>query len=708
MLEPSDRLAGRAYGRLSPPPRCVEGHVACAPGEHPRLLLRKADLPALRAKAAAPTGKLLVAALHRHLPAPRDDAAAVDDLHGYRSAGWALLWRLTGQRACAASAALEAQSALAAPATAPLRARARQLAGLALAYDLCGDGLAEPLRRTVAGHLRRTAGQFAALDPLPGDVGLPEGPWDYRFATIRAAAGLAALAVRGDLPGDAPAARANERTIAAVDRWARRFLAAGIGRRGGGTGNAGYDEAVEIVLPFLQASRLAAGRDLAAGTGAEWLGVWGMVTGGAAFNRVGGAARGGWLALGLDAMPARFRPAARWQIDRCGIDVDNPLVGLVAVVNYPHEVAGAEPGKVLPDTLLDTHLGGYVFRGGWQRPRDFVTTVSLACEPRPAAGAAGSFAVFGLGREWIARPRLADGLFTWPRRGDENVVRISRAPRSGEKPLVPIAGSALAQVRANRPGVGCISLEQRHFAERPAGGGAAPPRALRRDDVVDLHVRRVIGIDYSGASGAEGMFVFVDSVHGAGRREKAWEIDVGHLPADRVTIADNTFVVRPPGTDATMTGTVVFPESPLLNYRPPHAGRGGRIQAWMSRPKLTHDQMLHDSLQPRRDLDAPLVGNGQGAGRLKPAPQAGKEAEVRRRREAAAVCRKLYEATSSIKQGAGDRRARARSSFVVVLTIQRGEAPAVAVPGGPDEPLLTVGKQKVYYRENYVLFERSR
>jgi hypothetical protein len=220
----------------------------------------------------------------------------------------------------------------------------------------------------------------------------------------------------------------------------------------------------------------------------------------------------------------------------------------------------------------------------------------------------------------------------------------------------------------------------------------------------------VVGIDYSRTSGAEAMLIFVDGAYGAGPRELAWEAAVGDVPPERVGVSGNTFTVRPAGTDATLRGVVLHPPTAMLNYRPPHAGRAGRVQVWMHRPKLTHEQVFERSVERLADLDTPLpAAHADLPGGGLAGPTVTDRARLaRRREEARRIYRKLLDATSSIKQGAGDRRPRARSCFVVVLTIHAGAHPPVRVCDGDTEALVAVGDQKITYRENYVLFERSR
>ena len=101
-------------------PSDVPGFVKPAPGEHPRLLFRKADVPALRKKAETPEGRAIIARL-RHLldgngetfpenvspatkgyPGPGKYQGLYISEQGYltigHAAGYGLLYQLTGDK----------------------------------------------------------------------------------------------------------------------------------------------------------------------------------------------------------------------------------------------------------------------------------------------------------------------------------------------------------------------------------------------------------------------------------------------------------------------------------------------------------------------------------------------------------------------------------------------------------------------------------
>ena len=85
---------GEVEGALTAVPAPPPGYAPPAPGEHPRLLFRKQDLPALREKAKTPWGQ-----------------AMVKRLEGQGKVSWALLYALTGDRTWAD----KARAAMAAP-----------------------------------------------------------------------------------------------------------------------------------------------------------------------------------------------------------------------------------------------------------------------------------------------------------------------------------------------------------------------------------------------------------------------------------------------------------------------------------------------------------------------------------------------------------------------------------------------------------------
>lgn len=307
------------------------------------------------------------------------------------------------------------------------------LAGLALAYDLAGPAWEPTFRRRVVRAMLEYVAQpppgTKAGGPLPSfagllaDPGLAPGHRD--FPTVVAGCGLVLLAVAGDTDADgfdvAPhLARCRERI--------RAHLEAAWGDRGTYIDRAGPSHwaANVLLVPFLQAERLAAGQDWVAGepsvawltqrwihllqatprgpiyacrggsnaTGSEWfLGVVGASKAGTTLHH------GGWFSQGFGLLPPAHRAALKWTAEHtlqarervgsqynggkdyaAGFDVGRyGHRALLALVNWPFDQAAVNPAQVasLPRALVDRRAGLAVFRDRWQDEDDIVVSIHL-------------------------------------------------------------------------------------------------------------------------------------------------------------------------------------------------------------------------------------------------------------------------------------------------------------------------------------------
>lgn len=130
---------GVAVALVHPPrPPRPTGFVPPAPGEHPRILFRKTDLPALREKAKTAFGK-----------------AMLDRFVGAAGAG--MRYQLTGEQRFADEARALVEKLLADMSNGDKMVRSRvwgwRLEQIALAYDLCYDAWPDDFRARVADHL---------------------------------------------------------------------------------------------------------------------------------------------------------------------------------------------------------------------------------------------------------------------------------------------------------------------------------------------------------------------------------------------------------------------------------------------------------------------------------------------------------------------------------------------------------------------------
>jgi hypothetical protein len=276
-------------------PAPIPGWRAPEPGEHPRLLFRKWELPALRQRAQTPEGRAIVARLKETLgggetmPAKFNPNPTVNVLpaeptfdlqmwtvtHG---AGFGLLYQLTGDRKYADLARQCVEKTFAGQPDRDQRHNWRGpgtgfrlgvvWAGVALAYDLAYDGWDEAFRRRVVQEflnanersLAGNANRPMTLEFVAGGVGYPPGSNHYGAALP--GAGLAALAIKGD-PGSDDARVG--KVLEILDRRMRTVLTQGFGdhgwfAEGAHTGRIASQSGVAMLIP---AYRNAAGKEWA-------------------------------------------------------------------------------------------------------------------------------------------------------------------------------------------------------------------------------------------------------------------------------------------------------------------------------------------------------------------------------------------------------------------------------------------------------------
>jgi len=174
-------IEGNAWAAVLPRP--VQYTAAVQGDEHPRLLFRAGDLPALRKRAKTKFGQLALAKMN--------DSAA----------GSAFRFAITGDNTLAADARRRVEAMMKDKDNGDKRVRSRwwawKLEQAAIAYDLCYHAWDEPFRREVAEYLCYTANVLVfRRDLMDSHIS-----WNYggpHAPTMTWAAGVAALAISGE------------------------------------------------------------------------------------------------------------------------------------------------------------------------------------------------------------------------------------------------------------------------------------------------------------------------------------------------------------------------------------------------------------------------------------------------------------------------------------------------------------------------------
>jgi hypothetical protein len=523
------------------------------PGEHPRLVFRKADLPALRAKAKTPEGQAIVANIQKQL-----DRTPYSTWH---AAGYAFLWQLTQDAKHADKAKEMAQKTLAKtpntdsgkytwPGNGQLRG-GPCLWGLALAYDLAYDGWTPEFRKEVAAGIMANP-HFAAIANKPA-----HSPGVNHWGAHTGGLGCALLALRGDPEADQ---KIIEDYLDKVVTNAKREITEGYGSRGYyyEGHHCGRISSNTGILPFIQAYRLAAGKDLVAhNVNAQWLSakwIYDLVAqpGGAIgslqrgmycrpFALGKGFSENGDFAIGFGVVPDQYKPALLWTANHVvqpgsnnGYDVlATPLHGVYALANWPLGTKEQNPAEVLPNVLHDTGPNYFVFRNGWKGDgTDLMVTAMMGS--RPDAGrkmaSGGSVLVAGRGlNAGGAAPAAAAA------KGDADDDAVAK---QGGDPFFRFPGmfytSKLTYSRLAKDGSGVISA--RHIK--------APPAPTPLPDAPTS-----LAVDYSKAAGVDLLIAMTGPQ--AGYQVEYW---MGVKPLEKP--------VEATGVDGWKTRTVKIEPSP--------------------------------------------------------------------------------------------------------------------------------------------------
>lgn len=371
------------------------------------------------------------------------------------------------------------------------------------------------------------------------------------------------------------------------------------------------------------------------------------------------------LAAMFPIVPEPWKPTALWAWNyHAGIRgpeeaaglVDSPSMAAMAFLNYPLDMQPQPPQGVMPLAWEAPTFGYYGFRNAWQGGDDFLAQAFLKATLISGwnGANAGTFRLLGLGHVWAHGPTARDRC-----RWEENVVQL---PEDSE--INDTALGRLMYHKAQADGSGVVSVDLADvYANRamvPEGGKPPAsyekytsfrrPSAFRDSGIQGL---RSIAVDYSGLSGAPCLLIVADSIRGG--KSKVWTWQLGDEPKKNgdppgnlkdTTVRGNTFTIRK-GDGAVLRATFVSPAAARLTAEV-------RKEAMIGRGGSTGGQTL-----PR-----PIPGLfAQG-------PQ-GTE---------------------------GD--------FLVVVTVGRGEPPAVKIEGEGLKAKVTVGKRTIRFDGEKIMLEQ--
>lgn len=374
----------------------------------------------------------------------------------------------------------------------------------------------------------------------------------------------------------------------------------------------------------------------------------------------------------FSATDSAYQPAVLWAWNRvAGIkdqaaeegdpeipaaDAEDPMDAVFTLINYPLELHPQHPEQVMDKTWAAPGRGGYIFRNGWKGEDDIVAQVFLKTMPPTGWSQpnAGSLRIRGLGHVWALKgnmPKSGERIF-------ENVVLLPEDPVYGN------GGAFPTSLVTRKDGSGAITMDMgllyrskktvkviKDGQEREAELDTYQDNAWRPENLTDLGIKglRAFAADYSDASGAPGLFVLVDTIEGGKSKVWTWQLPTTGKGKDfkvaEVDIAGNAFTLKQ--GDATLKATFIAPADV-------------KIERIAGEKEL---RVVTSSTRMEWGVKKFTLGAIQVTG---------------------------------ADPNAGD--------FMVVMTLQRGEAPAVSATGTGLDAKVTVGRQTVRFDGQRIVF----
>ncbi len=540
----------------------VKAFVPVQPGEHPRLLFRKADVPALRKKAETPEGKAIVARLRHVLggngetfPEKVSPATKGYPEGGYKvlgiseqgyltishAAGYGLLYQLTGDKKYADLGRrafekymegvrdVDSRYSFVGP-NGELRAGS-SWAVAALGYDLCYDGWDAEFRKKVAKAFLTVQIEGGGAGLIRCATGPKYGPTKNHYGGI-AAAGMAVMAIMND-PGTE--GTKFDALVPAMAQTTQKLLTGGFGdygfyAEGHGPSHVSSDTGF---MPMLQAWRNALGKDfISPAPNAQWISLrWVMETvpidgrpmylnrqkaqgsyGDDNFWR-GGWSHGGQFAQGFGTVEPKYVPAMLWTYQQ---------------VIEPAEIAGYWVPR-----NVSIPQNGWLKQGGrsydslvqpWHAVVSFVNWPVGVTPANPATVL--PHAIFDSNKGYtVFRNRWQDG--------DDIVITslLGYGPADG---YTPNGGPVLAFAYGQKLTLGNLAAKAGKFTPTPAGGVTVADNGAG-----------ILGFDASGASGADALLVAVGAGLKGGANATLYEVKAGGSQVQILAFAKGKTVPAP-------------------------------------------------------------------------------------------------------------------------------------------------------------------
>lgn len=207
----------------------------------------------------------------------------------------------------------------------------------------------------------------------------------------------------------------------------------------------------------------------------------------------------------------------------------------LAFLNYPLDMKPEPPGQRMPLTWEAPGFGYHCFRNGWDGKDEFISQVFL--KARVVGGwnhpNAGTFAIQGLGQEWVIGPIKRIGT----REQGPHVLLPDDQINEG-------ACGRLTHRQVLPDGSGILTVDLGDVYSSAKGGRLYDGNLLRianRFQPSGITGLRALAFDYSGQSGAPLLLALVDKIDGGKKRVWQWTLPEGAIGATKLT--ENGFTI---------------------------------------------------------------------------------------------------------------------------------------------------------------------
>jgi len=234
------------------------------------------------------------------------------------------------------------------------------------------------------------------------------------------------------------------------------------------------------------------------------------------------------------------------------------LTAIQTLIHLPLDVQPQNPGDVMPRAYEASGRGFYAFRNQWAGKNDIIAQIyGRTGQPcgwnQPESG---SFQIWAFGHEMAYKNN--DGLGKTGTRWYDNVVML---------PDDPIKAGALSTLIGRKldakTGAGVVTFDMSPIYM--GNEEYTDDKGVKKVRDIDLNIRglRSFAADFSGKSGAPGLFAVVDKITGGKTKQWVYQLPVTERDKNyKLDIDDRGFTLA--WSEGSLRATVVSPAKPVI------------------------------------------------------------------------------------------------------------------------------------------------